>query len=288
MLQSPICSYSPYPASLPPFNSSSTEMDHDMEDPAPDQMEDDLEQQPSGPPPEQMEDPALAQRQQQSAGPARGQQQQQQQQQQSAMAPPGCQDPESALMKINFLEFLQKYVDVGAEPEDPAAAARPHYATKIPSMRDTMDTTLMVNFEHLREHDLMVGNPADQGLAHTIQENFYRVEPGLKQAVQNFVQLYDPAYCKEEDGTDKEFFIRFFNVHNFCKLRMLKVSPGPRCARRQAGQAGPPLGAGWPWSWCWRATWHRGHHACLYHRIEVADDDVHASSVVGGAKSSRD
>ena len=55
-----------------------------------------------------------------------------------------------------------------------------------------------------------------------MQEHHYRLDPCLKKALQNCVQRHLPDYVTEE-GSDKEFWVSFYNMPLVERMRDLKA-----------------------------------------------------------------
>lgn len=51
-----------------------------------------------------------------------------------------------------------------------------------------------------------------QALAANIQEAYYRLEPFLHAAVRNFVREHLDTYAEKDDGSDKQFWLSFYNL----------------------------------------------------------------------------
>lgn len=51
-----------------------------------------------------------------------------------------------------------------------------------------------------------------QSLAGNVIEAYYRLEPFLRSSVRNFVRQHLDTYAEKDDGSDKEFWISFYNL----------------------------------------------------------------------------
>ena len=86
------------------------------------------------------------------------------------------------------------------------------YERQVHSMRDADISTLYVDFQHVKE--------LDEGLADSIQSEYIRLEPFLREGVKLFVKNLDPEYAKDPENEDKHFFVAFFNMTNVEKVDM--------------------------------------------------------------------
>ena len=84
-------------------------------------------------------------------------------------------------------------------------------------MRDSEKSTLYVKWEHIVDYDLE--------LAQMIEEHHHRLEPCLRQAVQNLVRKHMEAYAVNTGGdqSESEFWVSFQMLPNTDKLRSLRT-----------------------------------------------------------------
>ncbi|KAJ6229453.1 intein-containing DNA replication licensing factor mcm6 precursor [Anaeramoeba flamelloides] len=75
--------------------------------------------------------------------------------------------------------------------------------------------TIYVDYSHVLEFS--------SELAEAIQTEFYRFEPFLRSAIQEFMLEIDPKYTKEKSGKLKEFWVSFYNLPFVHKIRDLKT-----------------------------------------------------------------
>ena len=61
-----------------------------------------------------------------------------------------------------------------------------------------------------------------QSLSANISEAYYRLEPFLRTAVRAFVRHHLDAFAENEDGSDKQFWISFYNLPDNDRLRALR------------------------------------------------------------------
>ncbi|KAK2078066.1 hypothetical protein QBZ16_003934 [Prototheca wickerhamii] len=123
-----------------------------------------------------------------------------------------------------FLRFLEEFVGERHELElsqstqqtgtSPHGDGLPYYVRQLTVMRERDLTTLTVDFEHLGQYD--------QALATDVVEAFYCLEPYLKSAVYAFVKRHLDLYADNEDGTQKEFWLSFYNLEHSDRLRDLR------------------------------------------------------------------
>lgn len=76
----------------------------------------------------------------------------------------------------------------------------------------------------------------DADLADTIQLEWIRVEPHLRQAVQQLVRKIDPEFLKDQDQNDREFYIAWEGIDRIDRLRDLRSAKAclPSLARTPA------------------------------------------------------
>eukprot|EP00743_Colponemidia_sp_Colp-15_P004628 GILK01004988.1.p1 GENE.GILK01004988.1~~GILK01004988.1.p1 ORF type:complete len:834 (+),score=187.07 GILK01004988.1:48-2504(+) len=124
-------------------------------------------------------------------------------------------DEIAEFVKICFQKFLEGFVIEDAGAASPAP--RKYYVEQADLMRSNDKQTLYVDFAHIgRFQGDQSFNPAD--LAAALEDEYYRYEPFLRKAVQNFITKLHPQYA-----TDKEFFVAIYNMPNIERLRDLKT-----------------------------------------------------------------
>ena len=77
------------------------------------------------------------------------------------------------------------------------------------------NTTVYVNFEHLLDYDAE--------LAEAIELEYYRFEPFLRKAVQDYVSLEHHEYVHDVDRGTREFFVSVYNLPRVLKIRSLQT-----------------------------------------------------------------
>ena len=56
-----------------------------------------------------------------------------------------------------------------------------------------------------------------------LQEHYYRLDPILKKALQNFVREHMPEHVQDEENQEKEFWVSFYNMPIIERMRDLKA-----------------------------------------------------------------
>lgn len=137
------------------------------------------------------------------------------------------------LCQTKFYEFLDQYIlpeveisqsshmtgatSAGASASQTSGDPVPHYIGLLEQMRLAQQTTLWIDWHHVREYDC--------DLADFISDFYYRVELRLRKAVQNLVKEHMDSYSvNEEDQSDREFWVAFYNLTQPQKLRDLKTA----------------------------------------------------------------
>lgn len=57
----------------------------------------------------------------------------------------------------------------------------------------------------------------------TLQEHYYRLDPVLKKALQNFVREHMADHVQDEENNDREFWVSFYNMPIIERMRDLKA-----------------------------------------------------------------
>ncbi|BDA47708.1 DNA replication licensing factor MCM6 [Coccomyxa sp. Obi] len=126
-------------------------------------------------------------------------------------------------VRQKFLDFLESFVvnddedsrsqfTQGSEQSAPTQPTR-LYVEQAQELEDS--ATLVVDFNHVDVHD--------PELATLIQQQHYRVEPGLRKAVQNLMREHAENLLESSDGVQREFFVSFINTPQLFRLRQLKA-----------------------------------------------------------------
>ncbi|TPX47887.1 hypothetical protein SeLEV6574_g02394 [Synchytrium endobioticum] len=117
-------------------------------------------------------------------------------------------------------EVRQKFEEFMADSTDDAGVHE--YIKQVKAMRDTISTTLYVDYEKLLN--------VDSTLAQAIVLQYYRLDPYLRKAVQNMVRIHDPEYLRtaegtnnNEQGTIREFWVSFYGVPATRRLREVRT-----------------------------------------------------------------
>jgi len=128
-------------------------------------------------------------------------------------------------LEEKVLAFLREFRDAehaSAPSEDAAAAALPYYARAIADMRSREAATLTLLYEHLCDWNALV--------AESVGEHYLMVEPFLRRAVAAFVQEHDPAYCVDDHGRPREFYVSVVGLPKIERLRDLRTEKVGRLA----------------------------------------------------------
>ncbi|RKP02965.1 hypothetical protein CXG81DRAFT_10117 [Caulochytrium protostelioides] len=118
-----------------------------------------------------------------------------------------------------FLHFLQQYVD---------AAGESYYINQIKNFRYQDITTLYVDFEHVFAYSDV--------LANTIVQEYHRLDPYLRRAIQDAVALHDPYHLHvpgppadasgagpAEPLEAREFWVSWYNIPLIRRLREIRL-----------------------------------------------------------------
>lgn len=88
--------------------------------------------------------------------------------------------------KEQFHKFLSTYTEGNAEGDD--SQAEPFYRTQVQAMRQDDSSTLFVDWSHFVDYNNQI--------AEIVGSNFYRLEPSLRKALQNFVREVLPEWMQ--------------------------------------------------------------------------------------------
>lgn len=131
------------------------------------------------------------------------------------------------LCQTKFYEFLDHYIlpeaDIAESSRRSESTASqssvdpsPHYIGLLEQMRLAQQTTLWIDWQHVREYDC--------DLADFISDHYYRVELRLRKALQNLVRQHMESYSLEdEDQKDREFWVAFYNLTHPDRMRNLRT-----------------------------------------------------------------
>uniref|UniRef100_A0A7S3B9J5 DNA replication licensing factor MCM6 n=1 Tax=Prasinoderma singulare TaxID=676789 RepID=A0A7S3B9J5_9VIRI len=93
--------------------------------------------------------------------------------------------------------------------------ARAVYVEALNQLKDEERSTLAINFADVVDFDSVLAHEA-------IAAEYYRFEPFLRKAAQNFVRQHQPAMLMDENG-DKEVYVSFYNLPEVHELRALRT-----------------------------------------------------------------
>jgi len=132
--------------------------------------------------------------------------------------PPSTSSPSlEAYALQSFVRFLNEWkVDILPE-EAQSQGSQPQlfYHEQIRRLRIEDNRTLHIDWQHFVTWNTTI--------AGAIMGSYYRLEPSLRKAVQLVVREVEPEYSREEDGSDKEFYVSIVNMIECDKLRDLRV-----------------------------------------------------------------
>ena len=141
-------------------------------------------------------------------------------------------DRSGEMVKTRFQDFLEKFDSTkilnGEEEEEEGEdqVETRDYRRCCNFMVENETTTMYVDMIHLQNHDDI--------LYTKIKDDYYRFEPFLRKAVQNFVNHHYPDYVNsgsDANNEGREFFISFYNSPSIMKLRDLRTDKiGKLCA----------------------------------------------------------
>lgn len=116
---------------------------------------------------------------------------------------PSVLDPLGVSVKDQFHDFLRNFEADGSHP----------YIELTKQMKQSETTTLYVDFDHIIE--------SSDSLAKVVQQEFYRIEPYLKEALRSFVLEHHPDYDKDDKDQARDFYVAFTDVPNRLRIRDL-------------------------------------------------------------------
>ncbi|TPX35566.1 hypothetical protein SmJEL517_g02085 [Synchytrium microbalum] len=127
---------------------------------------------------------------------------------------PKARDTMAEEVRKKFEDFLDEYED---------EQGTHHYVEQIKGLRASESTTIYVDYEKLVQ--------CDDTVAKAIMQQYYRLDPYLRKAVQNLVRSHDPEYLRvgagpsaaTESGTLREFWVSFYGIPATRRLRELRT-----------------------------------------------------------------
>lgn len=125
------------------------------------------------------------------------------------------QDEMAKKVEKKFLQFLETFKDENGKL---------YYVLQLNEMESQESLTLILNWKHLKPETLQ---SEYRDLADVIQQDFYRYEGYLKNAIKSFIKNNKPNYVQNQDsniGEDKEFYLSIINFDQRFKLRELVTS----------------------------------------------------------------
>jgi len=89
------------------------------------------------------------------------------------------------------------------------------YRAQINSMIQNDKTTLFVSFQHLGEYDME--------LMEAVEMEYYRFEPYLRKALQEYVSQEHREYAVDPNKGPREFFVAFYNLPRIERVRSMRT-----------------------------------------------------------------
>ncbi|KAI7850907.1 MCM2/3/5 family-domain-containing protein [Circinella umbellata] len=130
-------------------------------------------------------------------------------------------------VKETFVKFLEEFRDETAyyiSSTAQSAYQGRNYMMQIEHLQIEEITTVFVDFTHVQSFD--------EGLAIAVKEQYYRLSPYLRRAVQEVVQRHFPQYVHANTSSThdsvagailREFSVSFYGVPDFARVRQLKT-----------------------------------------------------------------
>ena len=119
-------------------------------------------------------------------------------------------------VKVRFYNFLTSFVtEEDIDTFTSQQRLRTAYEEQIVTMIRNDKTTIYVDFAHT--------NSFDRELAEAIQLEYYRFEPFLRKAVQEYVGQEHPEYVHDMDKGTREFFVSIFNLPRVERIRNMRT-----------------------------------------------------------------
>lgn len=129
-------------------------------------------------------------------------------------------DPYVDGLDSSFRRFLtefspESYVPVPSQTDNGEDPSRTMYARAVQTMVEEQKNVLPLDFSHLQEFD--------ETVAEMVQAHFERAEPVMRVVLQDYVRDHHKDFLNEAHGTEKEFFVGFFNMPAVEALRDLRT-----------------------------------------------------------------
>lgn len=119
-----------------------------------------------------------------------------------------------------FFEFLDTFVEENESVDEDEAVMeggrKGFYVRQLASIKQFNSSTITVDFGHIRTFN--------EDLAEVTREQFYRLEPYLKKAAQDFVIKHMPEIATLPSGEKCTFFVAVENLPSVSKLRDIRSS----------------------------------------------------------------
>ncbi|KAI9494531.1 MCM2/3/5 family-domain-containing protein [Zychaea mexicana] len=129
-------------------------------------------------------------------------------------------------VKEAFVKFLENFRDNSASYISSSAQSAYQgrtYMMQIEQLQYNEMQTVFVDYAHVQS--------ADEGLATALKQQYYRLSPYLRRAVQDVVQRHFPQYAHANTTSTepvagailREFAVSFYGVSDFARVRKLKT-----------------------------------------------------------------
>ncbi|KAI8150264.1 MCM2/3/5 family-domain-containing protein [Fennellomyces sp. T-0311] len=128
-------------------------------------------------------------------------------------------------VKEAFVRFLENFRDDSASYISTGQSEYQGrtYMMQIEQLQYNETQTVYVDFTHIQN--------ADEGLATALKQQYYRLSPYLRRAVQEVVQRHFPQYAHANTSSTesvagailREFAVSFYSVSDFSRVRQLKT-----------------------------------------------------------------
>jgi DNA replication licensing factor MCM6 len=128
-------------------------------------------------------------------------------------------DASGTTVTERFFQFLDEFQAETLDGEKTNASQSQsllsNYKDQITNMIKNDKTTVYINFEHLTDFD--------SELSEAVELEYYRFEPFLRKAVQDYVGMEHYEYVHDVDKGTREFFVSIYNMPRVEKIRSMKT-----------------------------------------------------------------
>jgi DNA replication licensing factor MCM6 len=124
-------------------------------------------------------------------------------------------DPAGEAVKIRFYNFITSFQIQESPGAADANGPSILYIDQIVNMIRSDKATVFVDFAHLNQYDAE--------LAEAVQLEYYRFEPYLRKAIQEYVVAEHKEYVSDADKGVREFFVSLYNIPRVERIRNLRT-----------------------------------------------------------------